>query len=105
MVINQSVGLYAPNSMIKCEDVKGFPLDNMRHLGEGLLTHYHAKPNQLLVLFKSDVAEAYQLLLMHLLWQIKQVITIDGERDLDRNNCFGGHSSAGLYISFDSLVT
>lgn len=42
---------------------------------------------------------------MHPLWQIKQVITIDGERDLDRNNCFGGRGSAGIYISFDGLVT
>jgi hypothetical protein len=37
MVIDQSAGLFAPNSMIKCEDIHGFPLDNMTHLGEGLL--------------------------------------------------------------------
>lgn len=42
---------------------------------------------------------------MHPLWQIKQVVTIDGERDIDRNNCFGGQGSAGIYISFDGLVT
>jgi len=42
---------------------------------------------------------------MHLLWQIKQVIIIDREWDLDRNNCFRDHGSAGIYISFDSLVT
>jgi hypothetical protein len=91
--------------MIKHEDVKGFPLDNMRHLGEGLLARHRAKPDQPLVLYKSDVAEAYRLLPMHPLWQIKQVVTIDGERDLDRNNCFGGRGSAGIYISFDGLVT
>jgi len=79
MVINQSTGQYAPNLMIKWEDVKGFPLDNMRHLGEGLLTCHQAKPDQLFILFKSDVAEAYCLLPMHPLWQIKQVVTIDVE--------------------------
>lgn len=42
---------------------------------------------------------------MHPLWQIKQVVTIDSERDLDRNNCFGGRGSAGIYISFNGLVT
>ena len=39
------------------------------------------------------------------LWQIKQVITIDGEWDIDYDNCFGGWGSAGIYISFDGLVT
>jgi hypothetical protein len=105
MVINQSAGPFAPNSMIKRDDIKGFPLDNMTHLGEGLLACHRAKPGQRLVLFKSDVAEAYRLLPMHPLWQIKQIVTIDGERDVDRNNCFGGRGSAGIYISFDGLVT
>jgi hypothetical protein len=77
----------------------------MRHLGEGLLARHCAKPEQPFVLYKSDVAEAYRLLPMHPLWQIKQVVMIDGERDLDRNNCFGGRGSAGIYISFDGLVT
>ena len=51
------------------------------------------------------MVEAYRLLPMHPLWQIKQVVTIDGERDLDMKNCFGGHRSASIYISFDGLVT
>jgi hypothetical protein len=42
---------------------------------------------------------------MHPLWQIKQVVTIDGEQDLDRNNCFSGWGSAGIYISFNGPVT
>jgi len=41
---------------------------------------------------------------MHLLWQIKQVVTIDREQDIDQNNCFRGCGSTGIYISFDSLV-
>jgi hypothetical protein len=45
------------------------------------------------------------LLPMHPLWQIKQIITIDGDCDVDRNNCFGGRGSPGIYISFDGLVT
>jgi hypothetical protein len=105
MVINQSAGSFAPNGMIKREDIKGFPLDNMRHLGAGLLACYCADPNQSLVLFKSDVAEAYRLLPMHPLWQIKQIVTIDGDCDVNWNNCFGGCGSPGIYISFDGLVT
>jgi len=105
MVINQSAGLFSPNSMIKREDVRGFPLDNMTHLGEGLIRRHGTKPNQSWVVYKSDVADAYRLLPMHPLWQIKQIVTIDGERDVDRNNCFGGRGSPGIYISFNGLVT
>jgi hypothetical protein len=104
-VINQSAGPFAPNSMIKREDIKGFPLDNMRHLVAGLLARHQANPNQSYIIFKSDVAEAYRLLPMHPLWQIKQIVTVDEERDVDRNNCFGGRGSAGIFISFDGLVT
>jgi hypothetical protein len=104
MVINQSAGPYSPNSMIKRDDIKGFPLDNMSHLREGLLKLHHTKPNQTWVWFKSDVAKAYRMLPIHPLWQIKQVVTIDGERDIDRNNCFGGRGSPGIYISFHGLT-
>lgn len=105
MVINQSAGLFTPNTMIKWEDIKSFPLDNMGHLGAGLLAHHQANPNQSFTIFKSDVAEAYCLLQMHPLWQIKQIVMVDGEQDINRNNCFGGCGSAGIYISFDGLVT
>lgn len=42
---------------------------------------------------------------MHPLWQIRQVVTIDGERDIDRDNCFRGRGSPGIYISFHGLMT
>jgi hypothetical protein len=42
---------------------------------------------------------------MHPLWQIKQVVTIDGEQDIDRNNYFWGRGSPGIYISFHGLIT
>jgi len=58
--------------MINRGDIKGFPLDDMRHLGAGLLVHHKTNPSQCLVVFKSDIAEVYQLLPMHPLWQIKQ---------------------------------
>lgn len=91
--------------MISREDVKGFPLDDMRHLEASLLAHHRSNPSQCLVVFKSDIAEAYRLLPMHPLWQIKQIVTIDGEHNVDRNNCFGGHGPAEIYISFDGLIT
>jgi hypothetical protein len=58
MVINQSAGPYALNLMFRRQDICGFPLDNMTHLGEGLIRKHPEKPGQHLVVFKSDVAKA-----------------------------------------------
>jgi hypothetical protein len=41
---------------------------------------------------------------MHPLWQIKQIITVDSQRYVDRNLAFGSSGSPGIFISFNSLV-
>ena len=105
MVIYQSARLFPPNSIIKCEDIRGFPLYNMAHLSEGLICQHRTKPSQSWVIYKSNISEAYHLLPMHPLWQIKQIVTIDRQWDVDHNNCFGGRGSPAIYISFSSLVT
>ena len=66
LVTNQSAGDFSLNSMIHREDIAGYPLDNMTHPGEMLLRKKATYPNEDLVLFKSDVAEAYRLLTAHL---------------------------------------
>ena len=33
------------------------------------------------------------------------MVTINGEQDVDHNNCFGGHGLPRIYISFQGLVT
>ena len=78
LVTNHSAGIYSLNSMIKWEDICGFPLDNMTHLGEMLLRNKELFPDEELVLFKSDISDAYRNLPMHPLWQIKQINTIQG---------------------------
>jgi hypothetical protein len=105
LVTNHSAGLFSLNSMINREDIAGYPLDNMTQLGEMLLKMKADYPGEKLTLFKSDVAEAYRLLPMHPLWQIKQVNTIQGCRHIDRRNCFGGKGSGSIYISFNALAT
>jgi hypothetical protein len=70
--------------MIRKEDIAGYPLDNMTQLGEMLLRKKKEFPEEELVLFKSDISEAYRYLPMHPLWQIKQVNTIQRERHIDR---------------------
>ena len=104
LVTDHSAGLFSLNKMIDHSSVTGFPLDNMRHLGEMLFDVRHSQGNVPLNLWKSDIADAYRLLPMHPLWQIKQIITVDNERYVDRNLAFGSSSSPGIFISFNSLV-
>lgn len=104
LVTDQSAGKYSVNSM-QTEHTSAFPMDNMTQLGELILrAHNRLQPNQRLVLFKSDVAEAYRTIPMHPIWQTKQVVTVDGERHVDHNNVFGGKRSGDTFIAFMSLV-
>ena len=106
LVTDHSSGPFSLNSMIQHSDISGYPLDNLKHLGEILLDlHHKTKSTTPLIVFKSDVSEAYRLLPVHKKWQIKQVNTFDGLRYVDRCNAFGGRASGSLWISFNSLVT
>ena len=55
-------------------------------------------------MFKSDVSAAYRRLPLHPLWQIKQIVTIDGIRHVDRNTSFGGRGSCRDFTAFIGLV-
>ena len=57
-----------------------------------------------LTLWKSDIADIYHLLPVSLHWQVKQIVTIDGEHYVDHNLYFGSSASPGIIISFNSLV-
>ena len=105
MVTHQSAGKYSLNSMIPRDDIIGYPLDNLRHLGEFLLSMHRRHPDSPRILFKSDVSEAYRLLPVHPHWQIKQINRIEGQLHVDRNCAFGGRASGCNWISFMSLVS
>ena len=105
MVTDQSAGKYSLNSMIPREDIIGYPLDNLQHLGEFLLSMHRQTPDSACILYKSDVAEAYRLLPVHPFWQIKQINRISGKLHVDRNNAFGGRGSGCNWIAFMSLVS
>ena len=42
---------------------------------------------------------------MHLLWQLTQVVTIDGEQHVDCSMVFGSRSSPQIWCTFMGLVT
>ncbi|KAF8573783.1 hypothetical protein K439DRAFT_1374373, partial [Ramaria rubella] len=103
LVNNQSAGPHAPNSWVLRADTH-IRLDNLQYFGVTLcfLHKMHGWP--LRWLFKDDVSGAYQRWPMHVLWQIKQIITIDGQRHVDRCMEFRGRASARIWCLFMGLV-
>jgi len=104
LVVDQSSGDFSPNSFISRDKV-AVPLDNLHDLGACLLgvrlTHGMDIP---LVVFKSDVSQAYRRIPLHFLWPLFQVITIDGMRHVDRNNNSGNRGAGSLWGGFMGLV-
>lgn len=70
-----------------------------------ILTFRLSNPEAPLIMWKSDIAEAYRLMPLHPYWQIKQINTVDGKRYIDRNNAFGSSASGAIFIAFNSLIT
>lgn len=79
LINNHSATEFSLNDMISREDV-GMRQDNVQDLATNLLHFRNSSPNQSVWLFKSDVSNAYRLLPMHPLWQLKQVVSVDGQR-------------------------
>ena len=105
LVVDHSATNYSLNSMISRDDIAGCKLDTIKDLVDSLLQFRREYGPQIkLVLFKSDVSAAYRHLPMHPLWQIKQIVTVEGSRYVDRCNNFGNRASQRLWIGFMALV-
>jgi hypothetical protein len=104
LVNDHSAGPFSLNSMIAREDVAGAKMDSIADLIGALLRYRRKHPDKRLVLFKSDVSAAYRRLPLHPLWQIKQIITVDDNRHVDRCTSFGGRASCRHYTAFMGLV-
>ena len=50
------------------------------------------------------MSEAYRLVPMHPLWQIKQIVSFEGKRYVDSRNVFGGRASQRLFHAVMSLI-
>jgi hypothetical protein len=104
LITNLSAGDFAPNTMIDKSTVTNLPLDTISELGAALIAFRRIHGNVTLVMWKSDVSQAYRRMPMHRRWQMKQIHTIDGERYVDRCNNFGGRGGYGIWSTFMSLV-
>ncbi len=100
---NHSAGRFSLNSMIDKHTV-GMRPDNVQDLARNLLHFRRMHGMTRVLLFKSDIANAYRLLPMHPLWQLKQVVTVNGLRRVDRCCCFGNRGSPDLFCTFMSLL-
>ncbi|KIL63008.1 hypothetical protein M378DRAFT_80362 [Amanita muscaria Koide BX008] len=105
LVVDHSASDHSLNSMISRDDIAGTKLDTIKDLINSLLQFRREHdPDVKLVLFKSDVSAAYRRLPMHPLWQVKQVITVEGQRYIDRCNNFGNRGAQKLWVAVMALV-
>jgi len=79
-------------------------LDNLQDFGAILQSIRRCLGSNPLTLFKDDVSKAYQCMPTHPLWQIKQIITIGGQRHIDRCLVIGGRTSGHIWCTFMALV-
>lgn len=92
--------------MVNHTEVTGFLLDNLAQFSEMLIQLQQQQSDlfDALVVWKSDIAEAYRLCPMHPLWQIKQAVCVGSEFFIDRCNAFGNSASGSIFIVVNGLV-
>ena len=83
MVVNHSTGKYSLNSMIDPKDITGIKLYGIHSLGVSLRAFRAKNPETNLVIFILDVGAAYCQMLMHFLYQLLTIITVNNERCID----------------------
>jgi len=103
LVVDHSAGEYSPNSFI-ASDEASVHLDTLHVLGKALIKVRERHGDTPLVLFKTDVSQAYCCLPMHPLWQLRQIVTICDHHHVDNNNNFGNRGAGRLWVTFFSLV-
>ncbi len=94
MVANQSAGEFSQNTMVDKIKTKGARMDSLLVFLPILLAFVRAHPGNEFVLWKSNVKSAFRLIPMHLLWQIKQVVTANMPT---MNNAHGGTTNKTLW--------
>jgi hypothetical protein len=83
-------------------------LDPLLLLAKAIVSMQEKHPGERLVIFKSDVAQAFRNIPMAREWQILQVITTHENgriiRNVDRTLCFGTRTAPQVYCTFHSCV-
>src|SRR5882724_4694027 len=103
IVIDQSAGPHSLNSWMNKQDTS-IRLNNLQDFGSILRSIRARIGSNPLTLFKDDVSKAYHRMPAHPLWQIKQIVTVDGKRHVDHCLVIGGHMSGRIWCTFMALV-
>lgn len=80
------------------------PYDDMRSFGQAMFNAKSNFPNEALVSWKSDVASAFLNLPAHPLWQIRQVVKVDGVWYIVHRLVFGNRASPRCWCSVSALM-
>ena len=99
IIIDQSAGPHTLNLWMDKADVS-IHLDNLQDFGAILHLVQKCLGSNPLMLFKDDVSKASQQMPAHPLWQIKQFVTVGGQRHVDRCLVIGGRTSGHIWCTF-----
>jgi hypothetical protein len=76
LIADHSTTKHSLNSMIDHDQVVGYPMDSLACFGEKLMALRKSRPelsqSDSLVIWKSDISEAYRVCPLHPFWQLKQ---------------------------------
>lgn len=78
--------------------------DDMHTFGQIINDVLKEHPHEELVLFKSDVSKAFLNLPGHPLWQLCQVVSVDGRYHIVRRLVFGTRTSPRCWCSLSALL-
>jgi hypothetical protein len=78
--------------------------DDMHDFGQALREARFAYPGRCFVCFKSDVASAFLNLPAHPLWQLRQVVGVDGVLHIVRRLVFGNRASPRCWCAVSGLL-
>jgi hypothetical protein len=78
--------------------------DDMHPFGQAMRQARSKNPSVDLVLYKSDVAAAFLNLPAHPLWQLRQVVSVDGKKYIVRRLVFGNRASPRCWCAVSALI-
>jgi hypothetical protein len=78
--------------------------DDMRTFGQSLHDAKLGNPGRRMVTFKSDVATAFLNLPAHPLWQLRQVVVVEGHLHIVRRLVFGNRASPRCWCAVSGLI-
>jgi hypothetical protein len=78
--------------------------DDMHTFSQALYDALESNPSREIVTFKSDIASAFLNLPAHPLWQIRQMVIVDGKGHIVRRLVFGSRGSPRCWCSVSGLI-